>query len=133
MTSSNNGLMGLLSARMGYLSQKQSVYAENVANANTPGYKARDVAAFSFGAALKKAQIGMAVTDSQHIVPASMAGAHSATVKVRDYETTPDGNAVDVEQEMMKVSQTGVEYQLVTSLYRKMTGLLKVALKGNSA
>lgn len=125
--------MGLLSARMGYLSQKQSVLAENVANSSTPGYKARDVAEFSFGDALKQAQIGMKVTDSRHIIPASMAGVNAATVKVRDYDASPDGNTVDVEQDMMKVSQTGVDYQLVTSLYRKITGLFKIALKGTSS
>ncbi len=133
MNTSNNGLMGLLYARMDYLSQKQKVYSQNVANASMPGYKARDVAPFSFGDAMKSARIGMEVTDAKHIVPASLAGVNAATVKVRDYETSPDGNAVDVEQEMMKVSQTGVEYQLVTGLYRKMTGLFKIALKGGGA
>jgi flagellar basal-body rod protein FlgB len=117
---------------MGYLNQKQSLHAENIANASTPGYHARAIAGFSFGDAMKKAQVGMAVTDSKHIIPASLSGAHAATTKVRDYDATLDGNAVDVEQELMKVSQTGVDYQLAASLYRKMTGMFKIALKGTS-
>lgn len=129
---SSDGLLGLLSSRMGYLGQKQSVHAENIAQSNTPNFKAREVVPYSFADALKTMRMKMEVTDSRHIVPPSMAGVNAATVKVKDYDASPDGNTVDVEQELMKVSETGMEYQLATSLYRKITGLFKIALKGNS-
>jgi len=131
MESGGTGLMGLLTQKMAYLNQKQSVHAENVANASTPGYKALEVQPFTFDAALKQASAGMMITDPRHITPASMSGVNAATVRVKSYDTSPDKNAVDTEQEVMKVSQTGIEYQLITSVYRKLAGLFRIALKGS--
>ncbi len=131
MEASNSGLLSLLTSKMAYLRQQQAVEAENIANSSTVGYKARELKPFTFGDALKQASgPGMAVTNSRHILPASMAGVNAATVKVKDYATSTSGNSVDVEQEMMKVSKTGVEYQLMTGLYRKIQGLFRIALKG---
>ena len=130
---SGSNLMGLLAQKMSWLNQKQAVQAENVANASTPGYEALEVAPFAFDTALRQASAGMTVTDPRHIVPASFAGMNARTVKVKNYSASPDHNAVDLEQEMMKVSQTGVEYQAVTSIYHKFAGLFKIALKGNSS
>jgi flagellar basal-body rod protein FlgB len=132
MDMNSTGLMGLLAQKMAYLNQKQTVHAENVANASTPGYRAREIAPFTFDNALKQATVGMTVTDPRHIVPASMAGANSATVKVKSYDASPNGNDVDSEQEMMKMSQTGIQYQLVTTIYHKFKGLLNIALKGSA-
>ena len=132
MDTSGSNLMGLLTQKMSWLNQKQTVQAENVANASTPGYEALEVSPFSFDTALKQAGAGMMVTDARHILPASMAGMNAGTQKVKTYAASPDHNAVDLEQEMMKVSQTGVEYQMVTSIYHKFAGLFKIALKGTS-
>jgi flagellar basal-body rod protein FlgB len=127
---SNMDLMDLLVKKMTYLNKAQVVHAENVANANTPGYKALDVAPFTFGDALKQANIAMATTDPRHIIPASLQGAND--IAVRPKMNGPH-DAEDVEQESTKVSQTGIQYQLVTSIYHKIAGLFKIALKGNSA
>ena len=75
----NAGLMDLLVQKMSYLNQKQAVHAENIANANMPGYKAREVAPFSFEGTLRQATVAMNVTDPRHIVPASMSGVNAAT------------------------------------------------------
>lgn len=132
MSSSETGLMSLLTQRMSYLTQKEAVHAQNVSNANTPGYKARDIAPFNFNDALKQANVGMEVTDPRHIVPASLQGVNASTVKIKNYDVTPNGNDVDSEQETMKVSQTNIQYQLVTTLYHKFTGLLRLAIKGST-
>lgn len=130
---SSPDLVSLLTQKMAYLNQRQSVLAENVANSSTPGYKERDLAPFTFGDALKQASIGMSVTDSKHIIPASMAGVNAKTVKVKGTETVSSGNSVDVEQQMMEVSKNAVEYQTVTSVLHKMIGLMKIAVKGSSS
>lgn len=124
------GLIGLLTQKMSYLNQRQSVLAENVANADTPGFKARDVVPFTFGDTLKQVSVGISVTDPRHIIPASMAGVNSKTIKSKTIETLPSGNSVDLEQEMMKVSQTSVDYQTVTSIYKSVLSLFRIALKG---
>jgi flagellar basal-body rod protein FlgB len=132
METSNSGLMGLLTQKMSYLNQRQSVLAENVANSTTPGYVARDLAPFTFDDAMKQASVGMAVTDPRHIIPASMSGVNSKTEKVKGAEMLPSGNSVDVESQMMAVSKNSVDYQAMTSIYKKMIGLFKIAIKGSS-
>jgi flagellar basal-body rod protein FlgB len=127
---SSPDLNTLLVQRMAYLNQRQAILAENVANTDTPGYKARDLAPFTFGDALKQASIGMAVTDPHHILPASMAGVNTKTIKSDSIETLPNGNNVDMEQQMMEVSKTAVDYQGITSIYRSIGELFNLAIKG---
>ena len=44
------------------------------------------------------------------------------------FETTPNGNAVNLEDEMLKVAQNQSDYQLAASLYSKGLGLMKIAI-----
>lgn len=130
-TQASNDVLGVIKKRMAWLNQRQAVLAENVANSDTPGYKARDLAAPSFQETLKKVgNVGLNTTKSNHIVPASMAGVNARTVKVDTGEGRINGNTVDLEQEMLKVSQTGIEYQQMTMFYKKIAGLFHIALKG---
>jgi flagellar basal-body rod protein FlgB len=131
--SSIAGLIDLLTAKMSYLNQKQAVLSENVANSDTPGYKQLELNPFTFGQALKQAQVGMATTDPHHIMPPGMAGSNIQTVKSKDTEAMANGNSVDVENQMMEVSRTAIDYQTMTSIYHKMTGLFKIAAKGSSS
>lgn len=128
---SNVDLSELLEKRMSYLNQRQAVLAENVANADTPGYKARDLAPMSFGDTLKQVSVGMTVTDPKHIIPASMAGVNSKTVNQEGLEVLPSGNSVDVEQQMLEVSKTAVDYEGITSIYRTIGSLFRIAIKGS--
>ena len=128
-----SGLFDLLTQKMAYLNQKQAVLAENVANVDTPGYNQLELKPFTFGDALRQASIGIAVTDPHHITPPSMAGANAQTLKSKDTEVTANGNSVDIEGQMMEVSKTSADYQAMTSVYHKMTGLIKIAIKGSSS
>jgi flagellar basal-body rod protein FlgB len=119
----------LINKRLAWLSQRQDVLAENVANANTPGYKARDLKEPSFAELLRGADPSnrMAATQAGHIVASTRANAYKV---IDDKSATPtiNGNAVDVEAEMMKVSKTGIDYQFAISLYKKQLGFIKTAL-----
>src|SRR3546814_8365621 len=93
-------LFSMLRGRLGYLTQRQKIIAENVANADTPGYRPHDLKPFSFEAQVKAAASGanvQAVTQPGHMRAAnarpSMSGARP--VRTADSETTLDGNAVD--------------------------------------
>lgn len=132
MTSSISGIFDVLAQKMSYLSQKQALLAENVANVDTPGYKQLELKPFSFGQAMKQASGTMMTTDPRHIVPASMAGTNAQSVKSKDTDVLPSGNTVDVEQQMAEVSKTSVDYQTMTSIYHKMTSLFKIAIKGSA-
>ncbi len=129
MSLMDGGILSLMSQKMSYLGQKQAVLAQNVANANTPAYKAKELMPFaSFADTLKSASSGMAVTNDRHITPASMAGVNAATKTMKSFEVLPTGNSVDLEQQMMEVSKTTVEFQADASIYQKFMGLLKLAI-----
>ncbi len=131
MDMNSDGLLGLLKERMSYLSKRQAVLAENVANETTPGYKPKDLAPFSFHDTLHQVSTGMMVTDPRHITPASMSGVNASAKAMKSFETLPSGNAVDVEQQMMLVSQTTIDHQEVASLYHKIMGWFRIAVKGS--
>lgn len=134
MSSSVSGLFDLLTQKMSYLNQKQGVLAENVANADTPNYKQLELQPFSFADAMQQANtMGMTVTDPRHIIPAGMAGVNAKTLQSKGTDVTPSGNSVDVEDQMMEISKTAVDYQTMTAIYHKMTGLFKIAIKGSSS
>lgn len=128
MSIASSGILGLMSSKMSYLGQKQAVQAENVANADTPAFKAKEIVPFTFENAMREVQSGMRVTDTRHIVPASMAGVNAGTKKAHSFETVPSGNSVDLEQQMMEVSKTTLEYQASASIYQKFMGLLRAAI-----
>jgi len=129
MVSNVSPIFNALSGKMQYLSQKQMVLAENIANSSTPGYKQLELKPMSFDSALKKY---MNVTNEKHIVPASMAGANAKTVQSRDTIGTMSGNTVDLEQQMAEVSKTSVEYQTFAAIYKKMSTLFKMSAKSSS-
>lgn len=129
MSMIESGILSLMSQKMSYLGQKQAVLAQNVANADTPGYKAKELVPFqSFAEAMKSASSGMAVTSDKHIVPASMAGVNAGTKKMRSFEVVPSGNSVDLEQQMTETSATAVEYQADASIYQKFMTMLRIAV-----
>ncbi len=127
MSLTDVGLIRLMAEKMSYLGQRQAVLAQNVANANTPNYKSKDLAPFSFESALKDVG-GMRVTNEKHIVPASMDGVNAATKRAKTYETVPSGNSVEIEQQMMEVSKTAVDYQAMAAMYQKIMGLFRTAI-----
>lgn len=129
MSMMDGGIMTLMKDKLSYLGQRQAVLAQNVANANTPGYKAKELAPFtSFAQEMQAASGTMQVTSDKHIVPASMAGVNAATKKMRSYEVTPTGNSVDLEQQMTEVSATTVEFQADTSILHKFMSMMKMAI-----
>jgi flagellar basal-body rod protein FlgB len=124
----------LINKRLAWLSQRQDVLAQNVANADTPGYKAHDLKEQSFAELLHGTGsngVQLVATQPGHIG----SPIQSAAFKVIDDTTakpTLNGNAVDMENEMMKVSKTGIDYQFAINLYKKQIGMIKTAL-GRSA
>ncbi len=130
MSMTDSGVLRVMSEKLSYLGKKQAVHAQNVANADTPGYKAREVLPFkTFNEALADVQTGMKVTNPEHIVPASMAGVNAGTKKESSFETVPTGNSVDLEQQMMEVSAATMDYQASVSIMHKFMALLRLAVK----
>lgn len=124
------GVLKMLGRKMGWLGQRQAVLTENVANADTPHYKPRDVTAFDFKAALgQNRRLEPTRTSSTHMqLTQANAGPGKAERERHPYETKMDGNSVVIEEQMLKISQTATDYNAATSLYRKNVALLRSAI-----
>jgi len=118
---------------------RQGLLAENVANADSPGYRARDLKQASFADLVQRerpaAVLQTARTNPQHIAaaPLSHPGGGFAVEEDNRWETTPSGNAVSLEDEMMKVTANQMDYQAAASLYSRSLAMLRIALGQNGA
>jgi flagellar basal-body rod protein FlgB len=118
-------LVSMLKDRLHWHQARQKVLAENVANANTPGFKPMDLREPS-GPGGRGARVELDRTSPLHIgFSAKPAGADPA--KAARFETRPSGNAVNLEDEMLKTAANQSSYQLATSLYQKSLGMLRIA------
>ncbi|MGR3497364.1 MAG: flagellar basal body rod protein FlgB [Limimaricola soesokkakensis] len=119
----------LASKRLDWLAARQKVVSENIANANTPGFRAKEVSGFE--ALLAGRQAGIATTDPRHIT--SSGGRHETTRVIDDpvaWERSIDGNSVVLEQQTVKASEISESYRLATQLYRKGHELLTMSATG---
>ncbi|WP_291298415.1 flagellar basal body rod protein FlgB [Elioraea sp.] len=120
------GLLKLAEQRLGWLAQRQQVLAQNIANADTPGYAARDLPAFAKVMARTTGNVAMVQTSARHITPA--AGAQAIRPEREAAERTQDGNAVRMDDQVARVAETEMHHELATGLYRKYLGLFRIAL-----
>jgi flagellar basal-body rod protein FlgB len=127
-------LFSVLKSRMRWLEERQKVLAENVANADTPHYRTRDLKQLDFNAELNatvQAQVRLAATSPGHITAPTGDTTTHAQGPRGGFETKPSGNAVVLEEEMMKVAQTQMDHQTATSLYARGLAMLKTAIGKN--
>jgi flagellar basal-body rod protein FlgB len=123
-------ILSMLRTRMQWHQARQEVLAENVANADTPNYRARDIAPLDFGSQLATASLGMVSTDPNHIAAGAGSGAGSqfGSDSSGRYEIRPRGNSVTHEDEMMKVAANQMDFEAVTSLYTHSLAMIKLAI-----
>lgn len=121
-----------LGDKMRWHQTRQGLLAENVANAETPGYQGRDLAQFSFRDAMSRTTVTTATTSPLHISASVQGGGGTQARRMNSFEITPDRNGVTLEDEMMKVTTNLMDYQAATTLYQKSIGILRTAL-GRSA
>lgn len=127
-------LLGQIKGRLSWLDERQRVVAQNVANADTPGYVARDLKApTDFAAALRDGGgLGMTRTNAAHMPPGGPNGAPVARFTSSaspDSETTLDGNSVVVEEQMLKMAESRMAYDAAIGLYQKSMSMLRLAAK----
>lgn len=136
-------LFGMLKSRLGYLTERQKLIAQNVANADTPGYRPHDLKAYSFQASLMSQASGsayrggpnaptsgvrMMATSASHMGPSNASSAWRATAGT-DSETTLDGNAVSLEDQMLKMTDARMNYDAAISFYQKSMNMLRQAAR----
>jgi flagellar basal-body rod protein FlgB len=127
-------IFSMLRTRMQWHQERQRVLAENVSNADTPKFRPRDLKPLDFGRELQSAglqsagQVRLASTDPAHITGASGSGAFATERPMNKYDVRPAGNAVNLEDEMMKVASNQMDYQAAISLYSRSMGLFRTAM-----
>ena len=118
------GLFDLAERRLGWIDRRQTLLAQNIANANTPGYLAKDLQPFA--QSLARALPELAVTNPMHL--AGSASGSGAAARARPSERAPDGNAVSMDEQLTKVADTDGAQALVINLYHKYLGLFRITI-----
>jgi flagellar basal-body rod protein FlgB len=133
MSISDLPVLTALRTKMQWHQERQRVLSENVSNSDSPNFKPRDLVEPKFdktGASVSGSMgsLAMMQTSTSHIVPAGGGGQTFDQNRRAGFETRPTGNAVNLEDEMLKVSANQMDYAAVTSLYSKSLHLLKTAI-----
>lgn len=135
-------LLAGIGREMKHLSERQRVIAQNIANSETPGFKAREVAAPDFADLLSAQGVGGSprVARPRISITSGMAALGARPIETRSVlfdkdvsETKPDGNNVTLEDQLLKMGQVQADFATMTNLYRKQQALLKTALGKGSA
>ena len=124
-------ILAMLRTRMQWSQARQGLIAENVANADMPGFRPRDLAELRFDRATGSAfsaSPGLTLTAANHIAPIGQAGDGIEAKRAKGFEIRPSGNGVNLEDEMMKAGDTQADYQLAASLYQHSLTTLKIAI-----
>lgn len=121
-------LFSMLRTRMHWHEERQRVLSENIANADTPGFKPKDLAPVDFRG-MVQSSMGLARTEAGHL--GGLSGGDSTHFKKASggrFEVRPAGNAVNLEDEMMKVAQNQMDHQAATSLYTRSMAMFRTAI-----
>lgn len=128
--------LSVISQAMNMRTQRHQVLASNIANADTPGYKARD---FSFEAAMKTAVAGrtgggvsLARTASGHLGGGSDV-AYAAVQFRKETQSAIDGNTVDMDVERTQIAENALQYQILTQLISEKFKGVRSALSSTSS
>ena len=123
-------LFQMVGERMRWLNDRQRVLAQNVANADTPGYNAKDLPEPDFRRLLgnSAAQLKLAGGDAGHLTGGAAGDRLGGRALDKPGDRTVSGNSVVLEDEMMKVAETAANYELMTNLYAKHLGMIRTAL-----
>jgi len=117
------GIFDLAERRMAWLDRRAAVLAENIANADTPGWKSRDLKPFS--AALDAAAVTPLRTSPMHLAGTVQ---DDAANPASAGERAPDGNTVRVDVEMTRLADTETAQALVSNLWKSYVGMFRTAL-----
>ena len=131
MSFENITLFAAVKRRLNWLTQRQEVLAQNIANSDTPKYKARDLKAFDFKDIIRRegTQLNIEVSDPSHL-PGRRKRLRDFTQfeERRPFETAPNGNSVIVEEQMAKINGSQINHKLTTNLYKKHLTMFRIAL-----
>ena len=126
--------LSVLSQAMSLRTQRHQVLASNIANADTPNYKARD---FSFESAMQNVMaahggsVSLAKSSGGHIAGNALSG--PAALKYRtETQSAVDGNTVDMDVERTQISENAIQYQVISQLISEKVKGMRSALSSTN-
>jgi len=132
-------VMALLRQSLSYHSDRQEVLANNVANANTPGFTPQDISQDSFQEALesqlagrraRSAGVAMQTSEAGHLGGRAVAGSNGWQAEASpDSQTTINGNSVVLEEQMVRAQENRLRYETAMSIYQKNLNLIRMAIR----
>ncbi|WP_454916031.1 flagellar basal body rod protein FlgB [Xanthobacter sediminis] len=120
-------LFGLASRHSQWASVRQTAIAGNIANANTPGFKAVDTAAFD--AVLNQTQLDLSRTSESHLSLPSTSVPTRTLTATDAWGVNNSGNSVSIEQEMLKANEVNSAFTLDNSIVRSFNRMILMSLK----
>jgi flagellar basal-body rod protein FlgB len=127
-------ILSALRTRMQWHQERQRVLGENISNSDTPNFRPRDLVEPKFDK--KSAAVGgggmgtlpITRTSATHLAASGAADSFDNDRGRSGFQTRPAGNAVNLEEQMLKISANQMDYAAATSLYSRSLGLLKTAI-----
>jgi flagellar basal-body rod protein FlgB len=129
-------LIQKLNSKLGYLTERQKALAQNLANIDTPNYRAKDLEKVDFNKAItmQSGRLDMRTSSAKHLGGTLRDNSIFSTIKDRAADDRkPLGNNVFLEEQMGKVSDTGAEHQFTTTLMKKFHQLYRSAISSNGS
>jgi flagellar basal-body rod protein FlgB len=119
-------LFDIASSHAQWLSLRQAAISSNVANANTPSYKAQDIEPFA--KILDSKVVAVAATDPRHITTGSTMRTQGMR-KENSWEVVHSGNSVSLEQEMLKAGDINKDFSLNTAIVKSFHRMFLTSTK----
>ena len=123
-------LIQTMARRLDWASERQSVLAQNIANADTPNYRAQDVEAFAtvMARAASAGPLQPVRTAPDHMVGRSVEMDARIQAMMDTPEVSPSGNNVSLEQQLMELTDTAAQHRLALDLFRRHSAMIRSAL-----
>ncbi|MGI9462986.1 MAG: flagellar basal body rod protein FlgB [Aestuariivirgaceae bacterium] len=120
-------LFDLASRQADWLASRQAIIAGNIAHADTPDFKAKDVVPFA--RVMDRTNMSMSATQASHMRPAGDAWPEVEVKRDRAWEISHSGNSVRLEQELLKTGEVNREMSLNTSIVQSFHRMLMTSLR----
>jgi len=122
------GIINMLSKELDTKTLRNELIASNIANVDTPGYKSKDI---DFNAILteKFTDVEMKRTDPRHIPVGGEFSSSGVKIVTNPNPGRADGNNVNIESEMLKLTENNIQYNVAVHLASKKLNEIKDAIK----
>lgn len=137
MDSTKIPIMGAIASKLNWLSSKQRIISQNIANADTPGYRARTLEEQDFSGLVSRFQadgtdqmpLKMKTTNPKHLLTGGMGAGEKNEFEMENLKGgDPTANNVILEEQLMDMANTQMEFGMMVSLYKKHVSMIRTAI-----